>query len=167
MLKPTTAGIVSESSPSVSTSSACTVNTYRCGSPGGGAAPPYAFTPKSLRACTPTLASSVPAPVGSSVTSAGMSNSTQCQKPLPVGASGSKQVTAKLFVSAGNPDQRRCGDLLPPSKPQSLKTCSCGSLPPSVMSSLSTVNDGTSGRYSCGSGGFPAMADLLIGIARR
>ena len=34
----------------------------------------------------------------------------QCQNPLPVGASGSKQVTAKLLVPAGAPDQARCGD---------------------------------------------------------
>ncbi len=55
----------------------------------------------------------LPAPAGSSVTEAGMSNSTQCQNPLPVGASGSKQVTAKLLVSGGKPSQRRCGDVLP------------------------------------------------------
>jgi hypothetical protein len=42
----------------------------------------------------------------------------QCQKPLPVGASGSKHVTAKLFVPAGAPDQARCGDWLPPSQPK-------------------------------------------------
>ena len=33
------------------------------------------------------------APVSRDVTSAGTSTSTQCQKPLGVGASGSKQVT--------------------------------------------------------------------------
>ena len=31
----------------------------------------------------------LPAPAGNSVTLAGMSNTTQCQNPLPVGASGS------------------------------------------------------------------------------
>ena len=55
-----------------------------------------------------------PAPRGSSVTEAGIPATTQCQKPLPVGASGSKQVTAKPAVSGGNPDQRRWGLTLPP-----------------------------------------------------
>jgi hypothetical protein len=32
---------------------------------------------------------------------AGMFTTSQCQKPEPVGASGSKQVTAKLLVPAG------------------------------------------------------------------
>jgi hypothetical protein len=32
-----------------------------------------------------------------------MFTTTQCQKPLPVGASGSKQWTAKLLVPAGAP----------------------------------------------------------------
>ena len=45
--------------------------------------------------------SPLPAPRGSSVTAGGMSNSTQCQNPLPVGASGSKQVTANDAVSGG------------------------------------------------------------------
>jgi hypothetical protein len=58
---------------------------------------------------------SVPAAfVSSSVTEAGMPSTIQCQKPEPVGASGSKQVTAKLLVSAGNPDQsQRRGDVTP------------------------------------------------------
>ena len=42
-----------------------------------------------------------PAPVTSSLTFAGISKTIQCQKPLPVGASGSKHVTAKLFVADG------------------------------------------------------------------
>ena len=48
----------------------------------------------------------------------GMFTTSQCQKPLPVGASGSKQVTAKLLVPAGAPDQARCGALLPPAQPK-------------------------------------------------
>ena len=47
-----------------------------------------------------------------------MFTTTQCQKPLPVGASGSKQWTAKLLVPAGTPDQESCGDLLPPPQPK-------------------------------------------------
>ena len=48
-----------------------------------------------------------------SVTETGMSKTTQCQKPLPVGASGSKHVTAKLRVSGGKPSQRRWGEVFP------------------------------------------------------
>lgn len=55
----------------------------------------------------------LPAPADSSVTDAGMSKTTQCQNPLPVGASGSKQVTAKLLVCAGNPSHRSCGEVFP------------------------------------------------------
>ena len=54
------------------------------------------------------------APSASSVIEAGMFASVQCQKPEPVGASASKQVTAKLFVPSGAPDQLSCGDRLPP-----------------------------------------------------
>src|SRR5437868_3686788 len=94
-----------------------------------------------------------------------MSNSTQCQKPLPVGASGSKQVTAKLLVPAGKPDQRRCGDSFPPLKPQSSNTCRSAKRSPSATSSLVTVNDGTSGRCSYGSGGLPGMATSSSAIS--
>jgi hypothetical protein len=45
--------------------------------------------------------------------SAGRSTSTQCQNPDGVGASGSKQVTTKLFVPSGAPDQLSCGEVLP------------------------------------------------------
>ena len=44
-LNPATAGETSESTPNLSTLSACTANTYRCVSPAGGAAPPNALTP--------------------------------------------------------------------------------------------------------------------------
>jgi hypothetical protein len=47
-----------------------------------------------------------------------MLTTSQCQNPLPVGASGSKQVMAKLFVSLGAPDHARCGDWLPPAQPK-------------------------------------------------
>ena len=58
-------------------------------------------------------APSAPAPAGSEVQSAGRSTSTQCQKPLGVGASGSKQVTVKLLVSSGKPDHDSCGEVSP------------------------------------------------------
>src|SRR5690606_1221302 len=77
MLKPITAAVASAGTSSFSTLRACTVNTYRCGQPGGGAAPPYSLAPKSLRPCLapagrPLNSGPVPAPVGSSVTVAGM-----------------------------------------------------------------------------------------------
>jgi hypothetical protein len=43
-----------------------------------------------------------------------MPSTTQCQNPEPVGASGSKQVTAKLLVSAGKPDQESDGEMFAP-----------------------------------------------------
>src|SRR5690606_19082084 len=151
MLKPITAAVASAGTSSFSTLRACTANTYRCGQPGGGAAPPYSLAPKSLRPCLapagrPLNSGPVPAPVGSSVTVAGMSYSSQCQNPLPVGASGSKQVTAKLFVPSGAPDQRRCGERFCPDIPQPLKTWASASRSPSRTSALSTVSDGTAGR---------------------
>src|SRR5436305_9564415 len=89
---------------------------------------------------------SVPAaPVSSPVTEAGMPSTIQCQNPEPVGASGSKQVTAKLLVSAGNPDQRSDGEMLPPVMPNPSKTWFSPIVAPSAMSSLLSSNDGTGG----------------------
>src|SRR5690349_2775246 len=80
---------------------------------------------------------SAPAPASSEVTSAGMSQTTQCQKPDGVGASGSKQVTTKLFVSSGKPLQLSCGEVSPCALTwSSLSGC------PSVTSSLVTSKDG-------------------------
>src|SRR3954451_7340370 len=122
-----------------------------------------ALVPPSLRhmnAFPGRSAPSAPAPAGSEVQSAGRSTSTQCQKPLGVGASGSKQVTVKLFVSSGNPDHDSCGE---PS-PNSL-TWSSLSGGPSVTSSLVTVNDGTEGSRSYGSGltGRSRLIDAPVG----
>src|SRR5690242_19035583 len=108
------------------------------------------FTPPSLRhmnALPGRSAPSAPAPAGSDVQSAGRSTTSQCQKPLGVGASGSKQVTTKLLVSSGKPDHDSCGEVLPNSA-----TWSSLSGWPSVTSSLVTVNDGTEGSRSYGSG---------------
>src|SRR5262249_25970181 len=92
------------------------------GCPAGGKGPPYPGLPKSVRVCKAPCGSlgdlGLPASSPSSVTLAGMFTTSQCQNPLPVGASGSKQVTAKLFVPAGAPDQARCGDRLLPSQPK-------------------------------------------------
>ena len=77
-----------------------------------------------------------------------MPSTIQCQKPDPVGASGSKQVTAKLLVSAGKPDHDSDGEMLPPVMPQSSKTWFSGIISPCAMSSLCTSKDGTSGMKS-------------------
>jgi hypothetical protein len=65
-----------------------------------------------------------------------MSAADQCQKPLPVGASGSNIVTAKLFVPLGAPDQASAGDMFSPLQSQPLKTCSLAILPPGLISGL-------------------------------
>ena len=115
-------------------------------SPGGGAAPAKAFEPVSLRhmnACPGSSASSAPMPAGSSVVSAGRSTSTQCQKPLGVGASGSKQVTVKLLVPSGARLHDSWGEEFPPSP-----TWASVSGWPSLTSVLVTSKDGTGGRRS-------------------
>src|SRR6478672_8779392 len=91
---------------------------------------------------------SAPAPSASSVVSAGMPTTTQCQKPDGVGASGSKQVTTNDFVPSGAPLQDSCGEVLPPLKPQSSNTCASGSVPPSSKELLLTVSAGTCGSRS-------------------
>ena len=57
--------------------------------------------------------SDAPAPAASSVTSAGMSTATQCQKPDGVGASGSKHVTTNDLVPSGAPLHDSCGEVSP------------------------------------------------------
>src|SRR4051794_8043067 len=46
-----------------------------------------------------------------------MLQTTQCQNPLPVGASGSKHVTAKLLVPSGAPDHDSWGEMFLPAQP--------------------------------------------------
>src|ERR1700722_10674764 len=80
-----------------------------------------------------------PAFFGIDVVPAGMLNTTQCQKPLPVGASGSKLVMAKLLVPLGAPLQLKDGEILPPLQPKpysALSTCSSFMAPPSLTSAL-------------------------------
>src|SRR5689334_20999449 len=100
-------------------------------------------------------------PRPSSVTEAGRLTTTQCQKPLPVGASGSKQVTTKPRVSAGKPDQASCGERFLP--PTLVWAYSSSSGWPSVTSVLVTVKDGTLGRMSYGSGA-KARSRLMLGV---
>src|SRR3954452_17945457 len=112
--------------------------------------------PASLRYCTAPsgrVGSSLsPAPLGSSVTEAGMLATTQCQKPLVVGESGSYTVTAKLLVSAGQPDQDSCAERSSPPAPMTPLTCGGAGGAPSVTSLLVTVKVGTGGRKSYGFG---------------
>src|SRR2546421_6865363 len=91
--------------------------------------------------------SAEPAPAGSEVVEAGMSATTQCQKPLPVGACGSYIDTTKLFVSEGNPDHDSWGEMSPPpGTPRICDSWASGSGWPSAMVSLERWNDGTSGK---------------------
>src|ERR1035441_9858571 len=123
----------------------------------GGAAPTYRAAPASPRSVTAARGrwglSGLPAPVGSSVTSTGISATAQCPNPLPVGASGSKHVTAKLLVSPGKPAQDSCGEMSSPPAPKTPETCGSDIRCPSAMSVLVTVKDGTSGRNSKGNSG--------------
>ncbi len=77
-----------------------------------------------------------------------MSHTTQCQNPLAVGASGSKQVTAKLRVSSGKPLQDSCGETSCPPAPMIPLTWAVGRVFPSATSVLVTVNEATGGRKS-------------------
>src|SRR4051794_23789764 len=92
-----------------------------------------------------------------------MSATTQCQKPLVVGAWGSEPVPAKPLVSSGNPDHDRCGELSCPPAPITPLTCGAASGAPSEQSLLVTLKLGTWGRKSYGLGGTgrSAMANSL------
>jgi len=112
-LNPRNAGVAPLSRPSDSVSTAWTTNMYRCRPvPAGGAAPMYRAMRASFGSWKLPRGSldpvSSPAPVGSSVTLAGMSTTAQCQKPLPVGASGSNVVTTNLRVPSWKPLQDNC-----------------------------------------------------------
>src|SRR5580658_7237339 len=63
----------------------------------------------------------------------------QCQKPLPVGASGSYMLMAKLLVAFGAPDQASAGDTFGLVQPKRLAACSLAILPPGLMSVLVRV----------------------------
>src|SRR5215207_6856652 len=99
-------------------------------------------SPPSLRTWNaPAGSSPAAAPVSREVTSAGMSTRHQCQNPLGVGASGSKQVTTYDLVPSGAPDQLSCGEVLPRAA-----TWSSLSGAPSVTSALVTLKDAVAGR---------------------
>src|SRR5689334_13979173 len=80
-----------------------------------------------------------PASLGNDVVPGGILNTTQCHQPLPVGASGSYMVTAKLLAPLGAPLQLRAGETLPPVQPKPLNTCSLAMVAPSLRSVLARL----------------------------
>src|SRR5438105_7956943 len=81
-----------------------------------------------------------PALGASSVTLAGMLMTNQCQKPEPVGASGSYTVTAKLLVSFGAPLHLSAGDLFSPEQPNTLASNFLSIVELGLMSGLVSAN---------------------------
>ncbi len=77
---------------------------------------------------------------GSDVALAGMSKIIQCQKPAPVGASGSNRLSAKLLAPAGAPDQTSAGERLPPAQPKRSPTCGSPTRAPGARSGLVSVS---------------------------
>src|SRR5579875_1502696 len=69
-----------------------------------------------------------------------MLNTVQCHQPLPVGASGSYIVMAKLLVPCGAPDQDSAGERSPPLQLPPLNTWASGIVPPLAKSGVVTVN---------------------------
>src|SRR5580698_10890961 len=85
-----------------------------------------------------------PASAGIETASAGMLKATQCQNPLPVGASGSCTMIAKLCVPAGAPLQNSAGDRFLPLQPNPLNTWSRAmglSLPTSGLTRVNFAAD--------------------------
>src|SRR5262245_29405581 len=83
-----------------------------------------------------SFAWALPALAFSSMTLAGMLKITQCHQPLPVGASGSYMVRAKLLVPSGGSFHIRAGEMSPPLQPKPLKTCLSGTVLPAATSGL-------------------------------
>src|ERR1043166_6778711 len=78
-----------------------------------------------------------------------MSNASQCQNPLPVGASGSNTVSTKLCVVAGAPVHASRGDRFAPLQPNALSTCSLANVPPDGTSALVSVKPAIVGTSGC------------------
>src|SRR5690606_3418589 len=85
--------------------------------------------------------SAVPSPAASDMVPAGRSYAAQCQKPEPVGASGSKQEIAMLLVSAGGCDHSSAGCLSSPPRPDD--QANSGNAPPASKSGLRSSSGAT------------------------
>ena len=90
------------------------------------------------------MRSEAPAPCGRQVVEASRSTTIQCHQPDGVGASGSKQDTAKEAVPSGKPDHDRSGERLSPAA--AVKRSAMRA--PAAMSVDSRVNAGTAGSRS-------------------
>src|SRR6478672_856867 len=117
---------------------------YRCGlSPCGGQGPMKPGCARSVFPCVAPAGSAwpfgSPAPAGNVVVFAGMLYTTQCQKPLPVGASGSYVVTTKLLVPAGAPLHWSAGETFCPGHPMMLPTFFSAIVAPGLRSGLVSV----------------------------
>src|SRR5262245_65590428 len=78
-----------------------------------------------------------------------MSNTIQCQNPLPVGASGSYMLRTRLSVPGGAPVHDRLGETFCPEQPNALSTCSLPIVPPDANSELVSVKQMSVGVTGC------------------
>src|SRR5664279_1863393 len=93
----------------------------------------------------------LPAFCGSDSIEAGILNTAQCHQPLLVGASGSNTVSTKLLVPEGNPCQCSVGERSSPPAFAIPERAHWGNVPPASKSGLSSLNEGTTGRFQFGS----------------
>ena len=75
------------------------------------------------------------------LTVGGMLYTPQCQKPLPVGASGSKTLSANDLVPTGGFVQFTAGEMLPPVQPKPFRMYWVPNVP-EARSGLESVNTG-------------------------
>src|SRR5699024_2464592 len=104
---------------------------------------------------------------GNEVTEGSILNADRCQKPLAVGASGSKQVRVKLWGPAGTFDQDSCGSSSRPPTPRLSITERVGSGPLSVKSWLVTVISCKVGNGAYGSSLIPASSHAIDNATMR
>src|SRR5437867_1973189 len=91
-------------------SKAYSLKKYLC-VPDGGHGPPYPVLPKLVFPCGKSIFS----PLESSVLLIGIFHKVQCVK-VPIGASGSSIINARLFAFLGTSDMDKGGDTLLPSQ---------------------------------------------------
>lgn len=113
------------------------ISRRRAGAAEAGIAKIVAALYRSARQCSAVFIS---APAGREETLLAILTNVQCHQPLPVGASGSRTVTAKLRVPAGAFFHVSCGETLPPVQPKPVNQCFWASGCPSRISLLLTLN---------------------------